>query len=304
VSGAAPTARAPRLLATSDLHLGHRDNRDALERMAAHPDDWLIVAGDVGERPEHLVFALEQLTPRFARVIWTPGNHDLWCPPDALDRTRGQARYDELVSIARSFGALTAEDPYAIWPAEPDTVIVPMFLLFDYTFKPPDIPADRAIAWSRESGVVSSDEQMLDPTPWMSRTAWCHARCDATFARLSDLGPDTRTVLINHWPLRYDLARPPRVPRFSLWCGTTRTEDWARRFRARAVVSGHLHLRTTIFRHGVRYEEVSLGYPRDWRPERGIDWYLRDVLPAPGQEDDRFVPARDPFLEPHPRVVY
>ena len=26
------------------------------------PDDWLIVAGDVGERPEHLVLALEQLT--------------------------------------------------------------------------------------------------------------------------------------------------------------------------------------------------------------------------------------------------
>ena len=59
-------------------------------------------------------------------------------------------------------------------------------------------------------------------------------------------------VLINHWPLRYDLARPPRIPRFSLWCGTTITEDWGQRFRARAVVSGHLHLRTTMVRHGIR----------------------------------------------------
>jgi hypothetical protein len=111
-------------------------------------------------------------------------------------------------------------------------------------------------------------------------------------------------VLVNHWPLRYDLARPPRVPRFSLWSGTTRTEDWGRRFRARVVISGHLHLRTTLWRHGVRYEEVSLGYPRDWRSERGIDWYLRDVLPAPREEDERFVPPRDPFLEPHARVLY
>jgi hypothetical protein len=80
-----------------------------------------------------------------------------------------------------------------------------------------------------------------------------------------------------------------------LWCGTSRTEDWHTRFRARAVVSGHLHFRTTLFRHGVRFEEVSLGYPRDWRQTRGIGWYLREILPAEGRERERFVPARDPF---------
>jgi hypothetical protein len=85
------------------------------------------------------------------------------------------------------------------------------------------------------------------------------------------------------------------VPRFSLWCGTRRTEAWGRRFRARAVVSGHLHLRTTLWRHGVRYEEVSLGYPRDWRRERGIAAYLREILPAAAAHASRFVPARDPY---------
>ena len=75
-----------------------------------------------------------------------------------------------------------------------------------------------------------------------------------------------------------------------------RTEHWARRFAARAVVSGHLHLRTTLVRHGVRYEEVSLGYPRDWRHERGIDWYLREILPGTSPHATRYVPARDPFL--------
>ena len=171
-----------------------------------------------------------------------------------------------------------------------------MFLLFDYTFRPPDIPVDRAVAWARESGVVSGDESMLRPDPWPSIPAWCHARVEATEARLAALPDDVRTVLVNHWPLRYDLARPPRVPRFSVWCGTARTEDWARRFRARAVVSGHLHLRTTIVRHGVRYEEVSLGYPRDWRQDRGIDWYLRQILPAEPGRPSQFAPPRDPFV--------
>jgi hypothetical protein len=281
-----------RLLAISDLHLGHRQNREALPSLGRFPDDWLVVAGDVAERPEHLVLALETLTSRFARVIWTPGNHDLWCPPDATDRSRGQARYDELVAICRRFDVLTPEDPYVVWPGDPGTFIVPMFLLFDYTFRPPDIPVELARAWAREDGIVSGDEQMLDPTPWASCADWCHARCAATEARLTALPEGSRTVLVNHWPLRYDLARPPRVPRFSLWCGTAATEDWGRRFRARVVVSGHLHLRTTLMRDGVRYEEVSLGYPRDWQPERGLDAYLRELLPAPQVAYSR----RDPYL--------
>jgi 3',5'-cyclic AMP phosphodiesterase CpdA len=285
-----------RLLAISDLHVNQRPNRAALDGLPAHPDDWLIVAGDVGEKPEHLVAALDALVPRFARVIWTPGNHDLWCPPGAdPERTHGQARYDELVAICRTRGVLTPEDPYVAWPGEPGAIVVPMFLLFDYTFRPDDVAAADAIDWARKTGVVSGDEQMIDPSPWPSVAAWCHARCEATAARLDALPADARTVLINHWPLRYDLARPPRVPRFSIWSGTTRTTDWAQRYRALAVVSGHLHLRTTLWRHGVRYEEVSLGYPRDWRPERGLDWYLREILPGTGKDAQRFVPPFDPY---------
>lgn len=285
-----------RLLAISDLHVSHRVNRNALESIPPHHDDWLIVAGDIGERPEHLRLALDVLTDRFAHVIWTPGNHDLWSPPDDGTRTRGQARYEELVAICRSYGVTTPEDPYRPWPRDPNTFIVPMFLLFDYSFRPSHITRERAIAWARASGVVSGDELMLSPAPWASRDEWCEARCTWTESRLDALPSDATTVLINHWPLRYDLARPPRVPRFSLWSGTTKTEQWGTRYRARAVVSGHLHMRTTLWRDGVRYDEVSLGYPRDWRHERGIAWYLRDVLTADQTSRDRFVPPHDPFL--------
>ena len=299
MSAASATTRAGRLFAISDLHLSRKENRAALEQFGAdhgrrYDDDWLIVAGDVGERVEHLVVALDILTKRFARVIWTPGNHDLWCPAGATDRTRGVARYDELVATCRSFGVLTPEDPFVRFPGDhtTSTFIVPMFLLFDYSFRPADITREGAVAWAKASGVVASDETLLYPDPYPTRDAWCHARCDATEARLMALPDDARTILVNHWPLRYDVARPPRIPRFSIWSGTTRTEDWAQRFRARAVISGHLHLRSTLARHGVRYEEVSLGYPRDWRHERGIAYYLREILPVP---DDRFIPPFDPY---------
>ncbi|MCC7008554.1 MAG: metallophosphoesterase [Acidobacteria bacterium] len=286
-----------RLLAISDLHLAHRENREALLALPRFGDDaWLVLAGDTGERPEHLTLALDVLGERVGRVIWVPGNHDLWTHRHGTERTRGQDRYEELLAICRRHGALTPEDEYLEWPDAPGTFIVPMFLLFDYSFRPPDVPFDEARRWARDAGTRSADEHWLDPSPWSSVAEWCAARCDWTEARLDALPPHARTVLVNHWPLRYDLARPPRIPRFSLWSGTARTEDWARRYRARVTVSGHLHLRTTLWRDGARFEEVSLGYPRDWRQERGLAWYVREILPG-APPDLRFVPYRDPFLE-------
>jgi hypothetical protein len=75
-------------------------------------------------------------------------------------------------------------------------------------------------------------------------------------------------------------VRLPRIPRFSIWCGTKRTEDWHTRFRAEVVVSGHLHMPATLWRDGVRFEEVSLGYPMQWK-HRGLVKSLREVLPGP-----------------------
>ena len=86
-------------------------------------------------------------------------------------------------------------------------------------------------------------------------------------------------MLINHFPLRRELAVLPAVPRFSVWCGTRRTEDWHVRFGASVVVFGHLHIRQTRHIDGVRFEEVSLGYPRQWQTDRGAGSYLRRILP-------------------------
>jgi hypothetical protein len=104
---------------------------------------------------------------------------------------------------------------------------------------------------------------------------------EATEARLAAAGSTARLVIVNHFPLRPDLAVLPRVPRFTIWCGTTRTAEWHVRFPVDVVVSGHLHMRSTRWRSGVRFEEVSLGYPAQWSVPKGIDAYLRLILPEP-----------------------
>jgi 3',5'-cyclic AMP phosphodiesterase CpdA len=268
-----------KLWAISDLHVGFAANRDALATLGEHRDDWLVLGGDLGETMEHVETVLQATVPRFAKVIFVPGNHELWCLPRERPELRGVARYEALVALCRSYGVLTPEDPYPEWPGEgPRCVIAPLFLLYDYSFRPETVTREHALAWAAESGVVCTDEVVLHPDPFPSREAWCTARCDATEARLAAVDPSCRTVLVNHFPLRYDLAHVPLAPRFSLWCGTRRTEEWHRRFRAIAVVSGHLHIPSTRLRDGVRFEEVSVGYPRQWAHERGMEAKLREIL--------------------------
>ncbi len=267
-----------RLLALSDLHLSFPVNRRALEELPAYPDDWLILAGDVTDGDLHFDWCLGLLKQRFRRLVWVPGNHELWTAGDNL---RGDFLYRRLVEIARSHGVLTPEDPYPTFPhPDGDVLLAPLFLLYDYSFRPPDVPLDGVVAWAREQNAACSDEYLLRPDPWPSRAEWCAARCAATEARLRE-APDLPKVLINHFPLEEAHAVLPRIPRFRPWCGTRLTRGWHLRYGAAAVVYGHLHIRTTTWADGVPFQEVSLGYPRQWDQRRGMAAYLREVVLAP-----------------------
>jgi 3',5'-cyclic AMP phosphodiesterase CpdA len=272
-----------RLLAISDLHVGHPRNRELLERVrpGSHAD-WLVVAGDVAERITDVVAALTLLAGRFTQVIWTPGNHELWTAPGDPFAPRGEERYKKLVEECRALGVVTPEDPYPVWdgPGGP-VVVAPLFLLYDYSFRPDGVHTKaEALARAYESGVVCTDEVLLHPDPYVSREAWCADRVAMTERRLAALDPRLPIVLANHHPLVREPTRVLRYPEFALWCGTRRTADWHRRFNVAAVVYGHLHIRRTTWHDGVPFLEVSVGYPREWTAS-GRSTAPRQVLPLP-----------------------
>ncbi|NJP67851.1 metallophosphoesterase [Streptomyces spiramenti] len=258
-----------RLLAVSDLHIAYEENRAVLQ--ALHPtsaDDWLIVAGDVAEKVEDVVSALSLLAGRFAKVVWAPGNHELWTHPQDPCTLRGAARYEELVARCRELGVVTPEDPYPVWQGPDGPVAVaPLFALYDYTFRAPGAStAEESLRIAHEAGIVCSDEYFLHPDPYPSRAAWCRERVAYSERRLSEIDPALSTVLVNHWPLVRQPTDVLHYPEFAQWCGTVLTADWHVRFRAAAVVYGHLHIPRVTYYDGVRFEEVSVGYPREWKP--------------------------------------
>ena len=280
----------PRRLAVSDLHVRYPENRAVVEGLRPGTDqDWLIVAGDVAERTDDVESALRLLRERFARVFWVPGNHELWTRTSDPVSLRGEARYRHLVQLCRSIDVDTPEDPFPVWdgPGGPATV-VPLFLLYDYTFLPEGTStSEQGLAAAIRAGVVCTDEYLLHPDPFPDRAAWCAARLRESARRLGECDPALPTVLVNHWPLTRLPTRVLRHPEFALWCGTVHSAGWHVRYRATAVVYGHLHIPRVTWEDGVRFVEASLGYPREWQPrdQRNgtavTDLLPRQVLPAP-----------------------
>ncbi len=275
-------SRERSLWAISDLHVTHPENRPIVEDMrGGSPEDWLIVAGDISEMSADVEWALRRLRERFATVLWTPGNHDLWTTPADPLQLRGEARYRHLVTICRSLGVLTPEDPYPVWdgPGGP-AAVAPLFVLYDYSFGTNVAPTkELALARAYEAGVVCSDELVLHSDPHPTREAWCAVRVRESERRLAALESALPTVLINHFPLVRAPTRRLYRPEFAQWCGTVQTADWHRRFGASAVVYGHLHIPRVTRHDGVRFCEVSLGYPREWRRRGTSHPPLRRILP-------------------------
>ena len=269
-----------RVLAISDLHVRYRANREALNTLDSHDDDWLLLPGDVGDTFAEIAATFETLRPLFAKVIWTPGNHELWAR--SPDEPKGVVRYEALVALAREHDVLTPEDAWPIWNGSDEPIaIAPVFLLYDWSFRPETVSFEQVSAWAAEAGIRANDDRFLDPAPYETVADWCIARCALTEDRLKAMPPDLPLVLVNHYPLREDLVRLPRLERYTPWCGTKRTESWHRDYPIRVVVNGHLHMRATDWIDGVRFEEVAIGYPRHWQTERSLETYLREILPGP-----------------------
>lgn len=245
------------LWAVSDLHAAVAVNRDRLvDIQPEDPSDWLIVAGDVAERSELVLRILKELRGRFARVIWVPGNHELFSR--SADRYQGRDKYTELVDGCREIDVLTPEDPYPVFNG---VTICPLFTLYDYSFRGPGMTVEQAVEAAHERKLVMTDEFAI--APFVDIRAWCWDRLAYSIKRLSRItGP---TVLVNHWPLVQEPTNRMTYPEIALWCGTRHTRTWASRYQAQAVIYGHLHMPSSFEVDGVEHIEVSLGYPREWQ---------------------------------------
>ena len=263
---------AMRIFAISDLHVDFAVNLEQVESLSRsdYRGDTLIVAGDASHRLDRAAAVLTALTDRFARVFFTPGNHDLWV--DDESRPTGGGEVETSLDRVRALHDLCARiGVHTAAAAAGEMWVVPLYGWYEPAFSErlhADAPAQRiSRRWA--------DHQRCR---WPADLPDDEARC-RWFAALNEdrlAPPPGHTVItFSHFLPRPELLPPVADLRFKelpIVAGSDRTEAQLRAAGSSVHVFGHTHIPWDETIDGVRYVQNPLAYPfeRKRRAQEGI----------------------------------
>lgn len=270
-----------RLALTSDLHVEHHPEVVALvgERVRALGPDVLVVAGDVSSQLATLEAALAELRRAAPRLVFVPGNHDLWTLPGGPS---SRERYEREIP---ALGARAGADVVGQGPIEIDGVVfVGVTGWYDYSLRNRALDAtftredyrrgswgrlrwnDKArICWPGDDGV-----ELDDP-------AICAAQVESLERQLAAAGARPTVVVTHHLPLA-ELVTSHGEPPWDFingFMGSARLGEVMRRAPGvRLGVCGHTHFRKRARVDGAggpfTVETSPIGYPREYARMGGL----------------------------------
>jgi len=238
-----------RVFALSDVHIDHSANAKWIANLsiAEYQDDVLILAGDVSDTKSLLDWCLSFLTKRFKKVMFVPGNHDLWVIREAREKNSLQ-KFDEVCAVVESTGASMQAF------RERGVSIIPLLGWYDYSFGEP------------------SDELK---SMWMDYRScrWPSGLTDRDiavhFAAFNDERSSVagdKVITYSHFLPRIDLM-PEFIPRAHRVLypvlGTVQLERQLRRLNPGIHVYGHSHVNRHVKIDGISYINNAFGYPSE-----------------------------------------
>jgi predicted phosphodiesterase len=238
-----------RVFALSDVHVDYDANAGLLANLSSsdYQDDVLILAGDVSHARRRLDWCLGILARRFRKVLFVPGNHDLWVIREERE-IDSLEKFHEVSALVESSGASMQVF------RERGVSIVPLLAWYDYSFGEPGDELRsrwmdfRACRWP--AGFTERDVA-------------------AYFALLNDehrIAEGDLVITYSHFLPRADL-----VPK-SASCGrrmlapilgSIRVERQLRWLGSSIHVYGHLHVNRQITIDGTSYVNNAFGYPHE-----------------------------------------
>ncbi|MFM0069042.1 metallophosphoesterase [Paraburkholderia aspalathi] len=239
-----------RVFALSDIHIDFPENSGWLESLSVldYRDDILILAGDISDSLARLRWCFDTLVRRFRRVLYVPGNHDLWVIREGGTDSFGKFRL--VCELAQACGVSTGPEQLG------NMSIVPLLSWYDYSFGPPG-------------------EQIL--ATWMDFQAcvwpagFGMADVTAYFLKLNETtvtGYSGAVITFSHFLPRIDLMPrfiPPAHRLVYPVLGTSRLDQQIRRIGACIHVYGHSHVNRKVDIDGITYINNALGYPHEQR---------------------------------------
>ena len=118
-----------KIWASSDLHINYSENKNFFYNLSAsdYVDDVLIIAGDISHDLAEVSSLFRSLVPKFRKVLFVPGNHDVWIMPNENCQS-SMLKHARLLQIAKEEGVST--EIYHIGAVS----IIPLFAWYDFSF--------------------------------------------------------------------------------------------------------------------------------------------------------------------------
>ena len=253
----------------------------------ATPGDWLIVAGDVAETVADIEWALRLLSGRVrARDLGAGQPRAVDAPAATRSSCAARPVTSAWCELCRELGVLTPEDPYPVWTGAGGPVTVAPAVPAVRLHVPPGRRRTKEealdLAYGRGRGLhrraAAAPRPVPEPGGVVPRPA-----STATRRRLGGCDPALPDGAGQPLPAGPRADPGPALPAVrAVVRHRRRPRTGTSAFRAATVVYGHLHIPRTTCHDGVRFEEVSVGYPCEQdRPRTARATRARSCRPAP-----------------------
>jgi|SRR5579864_3345238 len=240
-----------RVFAVSDLHIDYEMNARWVRSLSSvdYLNDVLILAGDITDKRDLLEWCLTTLSRRFKRVLFVPGNHELWTVRERSGKDSLQKFYEVIATVESSGASMHAF-------CESEVSIIPLLGWYDYSFGEPSEELKstwmdyRTCRWP--SGLTEKDIVAYF----------------AAFNNCQTWSTAETIITYSHFLPRIDLM-PSFVPRAARLLypilGSDQLETQLRRFTPKIHVYGHSHLNCQTAIEGITYINNAFGYPSETR---------------------------------------
>jgi predicted phosphodiesterase len=239
-----------RVYAVSDVHVDFEPNAQWVQSLPRDTyDDVLILAGDVSDHLDRLRRCLDAVVARFARVMFVPGNHDLWVLRES-PRMDSFDKFNEVCRAAADCGAHM--DVFH----DGSLSIVPLLGWYDGSFGE---PGDR---------LLSSWVDFVAcrwPDGFDDRAVTRHFLAMNTYQRCS---ADEVIVSFSHFLPRLDVM-PAQIPREFRFVypvlGSDAIGEQVAALGSEVHVYGHSHVNRRVTIDGTLFVNNAFGYPQETR---------------------------------------
>jgi len=269
------------LYAISDTHCEAKPNMSWLEELPAHPDDTIILAGDVGVEIGQIESALRLFLAKYKHVFYCFGNHECWISRHKF--ADSFAKIEAIRALCKDLGVRTTAALvdgnwivpiigwyHATWDTEPPLTAPPGVKLKVNPREPSRMSND--YMYCRWGDVEHGSEALAERID-AENEAWGGWPLPDELLAEAQLPPGQRThpiVTFSHFLPRMELFVEKRMsmePNLSKLIGSNWTRKRVDQLRPDIHVFGHTHMCWDMHLDGVRYLSWPLGMPEErfWR---------------------------------------